>query len=156
LGVAKALHDYCLGNSVVSRRKSIPVWPVGFGHQVAYWWNLYCVLEKRAVVPFIDPRLNSPLTGLARIFAFSLMHERIRVSDPDFADAGLLILQFGKGEQGERVARPHWADGLELFDSGQLNEMITVTYRIWAEVLTEREAAERKTGTDGLPLFRRR
>ncbi len=154
--VAYSLHGFCTEHRIVSRRKPIAPWPVGFGHHVVYWWDLYCLLESRAVIPFIEPRLNNPMTALARLFAFSLIHERVRVSDPDFADAALLILQFGKGEEGYRPIRPHWAEGLHLFDSGEINEMVSTTYRIWKEVLSEREEMERKTGTDDLPLFEKR
>lgn len=105
--VALALHDHLRGINAQSRRKQIARWNAGYGQSVAYWWNLFLVIDDRAWFPFIDPRVTAPLTRAARRFTFSIMHERIRAAEPDFANAGLLIFQFGKFGDGERSVQPH-------------------------------------------------
>src|SRR5262249_12205873 len=62
LAVAKSLHDYALAERAKSYRKPISPWPVGYGQDVCYWWNLYTVLEDRPCFIFADPRLTNPLT----------------------------------------------------------------------------------------------
>lgn len=154
LAVAKSLHGYAIANSVRSYRKPISAWPVGYSQSVSYWWNLYSVLEDRPCFIFADPRISNPLRREGRRFVLSLMHERIRVTDPDFAQARLVIAQFGKGESNSRTIRVFDEAQVDLFSFDQLNEMIDETYRIWIEVLQEREdqARRKPTGTksDGL------
>jgi hypothetical protein len=152
LAVAKSLYDYAVARNVRSFRKSVSAWPVGYGQAVSYWWNLYTVIEDRPGFIFADPRISNPLTRDGRKFALSLMHERIRVPDPDFADSRLIVAQFGKGENGARVIRTFDANDDDLFTIDQLNEMIDETYRIWIEVLYEREDQERKKAGGSNPM----
>jgi hypothetical protein len=150
LAVAKSLYDFALERNVRSYRKPISAWPVGYGQSVSYWWNLYTVLEAQPCFIFADPRISNPLTRDGRKFVLSLMHERIRVPDPDFAESRLVVVQFGKGEGGARTIRLFDATEGELFNIDQLNEMIDETYKIWIEVLQEREddGRQRPTGTN--------
>jgi hypothetical protein len=150
LAVAKSLYDYAVERNIRSYRKPISAWAVGYGQSVSYWWNLYTVLEDQSCFLFADPRISNALTRDGRKFALSLMHERIRVPDPDFADSRLVVAQFTKGERGARTIRLFDAAELELFSFDQLNEMIDETYRIWIEVLQEREddGRRRPTGTN--------
>jgi hypothetical protein len=110
------------------------------------------VLEERPCFIFADPRISNPLTREGRKFALSLMHERIRVPDPDFTEARLVVAQFGKGEGGARTIRLFDAAEVELFDVDQLNEMIDETYRIWIEVLRERVDEDRKKASGSNPM----
>jgi hypothetical protein len=152
LAVAKSLYDYAVANHVRSFRKPISAWPVGYGQSVSYWWNLYTVLEDQPCFIFADPRISNPLTREGRKFVLSLMHERIRVPDPDFAKSRLVIAQFGKGEGGIRTIRLFDSAEVELFNFDQLNEMIDETYKIWIEVLNERADEERKKAGGSNPM----
>jgi hypothetical protein len=152
LAVAKSLYDYAVKRRVRSYRRPISAWPVGYGQSVAYWWNLYTVLDERPTFIFADPRISNPLTRDGRRFVLSLMHERIRVPDPDFAESRLLIAQFAKGEEGSRVIRLFDAEDGDLFSFDDLNEMIDETYRIWIEVLRERDEEEKRRPTGTNPM----
>jgi hypothetical protein len=152
LAVAKSLYDYAVVNRVRSFRKAINAWPVGYGQSVSYWWNLYTILEDQACFIFADPRISNPLTRDGRKFVLSLMNERIRVPDPDFAESRLMVAQFGKGEGGVRTIRLFDAAEVELFNVDQLNEMIDETYKIWIEVLHERAEEERKRAGGSNPM----
>jgi hypothetical protein len=152
LAVAKSLYDYAIEKNIRSFRKPVSAWPVGYGQAVAYWWNLYTVIEDRPAFIFADPRISNPLTRDGRKFALSLMHERIRVPDPDFADSKLIVAQFAKGENGARVIRLFDATDDDLFTVDQLNEMIDETYKIWIEVLHERADDERKKASGSNPM----
>ena len=81
-----------------------------------------------------------------------MMHERIRVADPDFSDSRLMVLQFGKGDNGTRTVRPYELAEGDLFDSFQLNEMISEVYQLWIEILTEREEEARRKPTGTTPF----
>jgi len=63
-------------------------------------------------------------------FVLSLMNERIRVPDPDFADARLLVMQFSKSDDGKRKIRLHDFDDSDSSSFDQLNSMIDETYRL--------------------------
>jgi hypothetical protein len=95
-----------------------------------YWWNFYTILEGRACFAFVDPRISYPLTKIGMKFVLSLMNERIRVPDPDFADARLLVMQFSKSDDGKRKIRLHDFDDSDSSSFDQLNSMIDETYRL--------------------------
>jgi|SRR6185312_2217970 len=152
LAVAKSLYNYGVGNEIRSYAKPITPWPVGYGQSVAYWWNLYTVLADQSCFVFADPRLSNPLTKLGRRFTFSMMHQRIRVPDPDFFESRLLITQFTKGLNGARDIRLFDAAEIELYTVDQLNEMIDETYKIWLEVLRERVEDEHKKAAGSTPM----
>lgn len=152
LAVAKSIYDFGSEKQVRSYRKPITPWPVGYDQSVSYWWNLYTVLEDQSCFIFADPRISNPLTRVGRQFSFSIMHERVRVPDPDFSDSRLLIAQFAKGDAGARNIRLFDAADIELFSVEQLNEMIDETYRIWIEVLEERADVERKKAAGSTPM----
>jgi hypothetical protein len=151
LAVAESLYRFGHNQEAHSYKKLTPPWAVGFGQVVAYWWNFYTVLDSTPCFLFVDPRLTAPLTAVGRRFVFSLMHERIRVVDPDFASARLLIAQFGKPVGGVRPTQLFEA-GDDLFSMDALNEMIDETYRMWIEVLGERDEAARASPASSTPM----
>ncbi|WFT88407.1 hypothetical protein [Rhizobium leguminosarum] len=107
-------------------------------------------IEERAHVIFIDPRRTKYLTATARKLAFSIMHERNRVADRDFADVRLGIVRFADGD--DNHARLNTDKDVDLYPLDKLEAMIASTYRIWQEVIEEREAETRRkrTGTGDL------
>jgi hypothetical protein len=106
-------------------------------------------LGGRPLVPFIDPRKTKKLTSEGRRFAFSVMHERIRVAEPDFAEVELGIIQFGVfSEDPEiRVPKLFTARDVALFEFEAIDAMVRETYQVWHEVLEERETETRRRGT---------
>jgi hypothetical protein len=152
LAVAKAMFDYSIEHRIQSYRKPTNPWAVGYGQSVTYWWNLYSVIKEQPCFIFVDPRLSNPLTRVACKFVLSIMHERLRVPDPDFSEARLTIAQFTKGSDNERAIRFVEATAFELFSFDELNEMIDETYRLWIDVLSDRaeEARRRPSGTTPL------
>lgn len=149
IAVAKAIYNFVAESGVVSYDKPALRWPVGFGNSVEYWQQFYSVWEGRASFVHFDPRQSSPLNGYAMRFAFSMMHERLRVEDPDFSDVDLTIMRFGVADGGERFVKLFNAREFSLYTRDHLNEMITHTYRLWADELARRTEVERKaTGTD--------
>ena len=138
LAVAEALYEFGIGQRARSYSKPIAPWAVGYGQSVKYWWNLYTVIGRHPCFVFVDPRLSNPLTQVARKFVLSMMHERIRVPDPDFANSRLLVVQFGRTDESKRIIRLFEPTDSGLFSFDELNEMIDETYRLWIEVLEER------------------
>ena len=105
-----------------------------------FWHSFLVVKDGELDDPLFDPRRTTTrLTTQARRFVFSTMHERIRASDPDFAEVKLAIFQFTAPEKGPRVPILHTDQGLTLFSSfEELEAMVAETYEIWTEVYARR------------------
>lgn len=100
-------------------------------------------------IPFLDPRRVKRLTVQGRRFVFSVMHERIRAADPDFADVSLAVVQFALSAKGPREPAIFLDQGVELFTFDELDRMVRETYELWVEVCEERTAATRRRGAAG-------
>ena len=81
-----------------------------------------------------------------------MMHQRLRVDDPDFATVDLTIFKFGSGDNSSRVVQAHSVSSFELFSREQLNSMIGLTYRLWAEELFGRQEESRRASGAGNPM----
>lgn len=154
LRVAEGLYSFADANHLRGRRHEFFPLAIGTSEKVTYWFQAVLAVGEKALVPFIDPRRAKKLSAEARRFVFSVMHERIRVADPDFAHVGLAIIQFAAPDEGSRVPQLFTDDGLELLEFDALDAMVRETYELWREVLEEREAETRRRagGTRG-PLI---
>lgn len=152
LRVAKALHEFALSESLVSRNRPLAKWAIGFGQSVKYWQDYICFLNGAPEICFIDYRLSNRLNKNAMKFVFSVMHERTRAVDTDLDDVELAIYQFKKLDDGTRVLQRRTADGLNLFSFDELNMMIDKTYSIWEAVLRERFDEARKAAGGDTPM----
>lgn len=152
--VALGLHDFATSGRVIGRREEFFPLSMGMGRKVTYWLPMIVVIDEAASAVFIEPRSSKGLTAEGRRFAFSMMHERIRAGDEDFADIRLTIAQFAKPEDGRRAVRLSTDDGVELYSREDLELMVASTYEMWRDVLEERErdVRDRATGTGG-PLI---
>jgi hypothetical protein len=110
-------------------------------------------IDEQASALFIEPRRNRGLNAEGRRFAFSMMHERIRAADEDFADVRLTIAQFGDPSDDRRAVRLHTDEGIELYPRDELEQMVASTYEMWREVLEERERKARGRATGTGPLI---
>lgn len=148
LAAAKALYEFASDHAIVGRPHEFFPMQTGGGQAVKLWHSMLLTLDgSKAIVPFIDPRRSKKLTSEARRFAFSMMHERIRIADPDLAAVELAVVQFTAPEKGPRKARLYTAEGQPLFSLGDLEDMIATTYRLWTEICQERAAEARRKGT---------
>ena len=118
------------------------------GIEVSYWLPLILVLDERLIIPFLDPRRSHGLTGEGRRFAYSMIHEKARVIDPDLADAGLLIFQVVSVDD-KRVLRTRFAGELSLMSYDELDARVSETYADWELVQAEREEERRRAGGSG-------
>lgn len=148
--VTTLLYGWVQKNVPRSIEKPVPSMSLGTIGALRYWGNFAAVMDGRAVFPFFDHRRANGLTNTARRFVFSMMHEQIRVADPDFENASLLIVQFPQPKDEERIITLHFDDSAELFDLYLLQEMVEETYRLWAEILEERASEPPKRATGGL------
>lgn len=147
--ISKALHEFATSENI--RAKSHEFFPISLslGRKIQYWQNHYLVQKGVVRVPFVDPRQSYKLTAQGRRFVFSVMHERIRVADPDFSEVGLVIVQFKKKDDGTLLPILHTDENIKLFSFDELDDMVTETYSIWKAVLEEREAEARKKAGGG-------
>jgi len=74
----------------------------------------------------------------------SMMHQQLRLPDPDFSEAGLLVLQFPAPGRDERIIVENWDSQFELYRFDELQEMVTETYDIWRAINEERVSSERR------------
>ena len=153
--VAKGLHDFARANALRSRSQAFFPLPLSVGEKVEYWLPMVTALEGAPLVIFIDPRRGKRLTAEARRFVFSMMHEHIRVANPDFTAARLGVVQFGDAVDDQRPVTLSTDEGVELFGFDQLDQMVRETYDIWREVSEAREDEVRRKAAGGGhgPLF---
>lgn len=147
--VARGLHTTACAAGWLGRKEDFYPLAMGGGHKAAYWLPVMLAVNGHGVVPYIDPRRSRGLTHAGRRFAFSMMHERIRVADPDYADVRFAIIQFDDVMDELRKPIIHMDDGVALFSLDELEQMVAETYEIWRDVCEEREAEVRRTGTTG-------
>jgi hypothetical protein len=147
LAVAESLHVYAVAEGLRAREQDIRALPLSLDLKVEYWWPFVMLIGGRPLIPFFDPRRSRRLTAIGRRFAFSMMHQAIRVEDPDLAEVQLGIFQFDPDDDGARMLRLHTDEGMPLYGFDELDCMIRQTYAIWAAVLAERETEARRRGS---------
>ncbi|WP_291842951.1 hypothetical protein [Bradyrhizobium sp.] len=153
LRVAEGLFNFVSEKAIVGRRHDIFPLQLGIGTKVVFWQPVILTVDERATIPFLDPRRAKRLTAQGRRFVFSMMHERIRAADPDFADVSLAIVQFALSEKGPRIPVLFSDTGVELFTFEELDQMVGETYEMWREVCEERTVEARRRGATGGGLF---
>ena len=145
LSVAEGLYRYAEACGMTGRSHDFFPLALGVERKVSYWHPAILNLDGRPLVPFFDPRQSYQLGEEARRFAFSVMHERIRAADPDFANVSLGIFQFRASQnEGLRVPALHTDDGVSLFGFDDLDAMVRETYELWIEISEERVATARR------------
>ena len=92
--VTRLLWDWARENSGGAIERLVPTMSIGQMASVRYWNNFVFLKAGRPTFLFLDHRRSKNLTQNAQRFALSMMHQQIRVADPDFSDAELCILQF--------------------------------------------------------------
>jgi hypothetical protein len=152
LEVAEALYEFGVRRRVLSYSKPILPWNVGYGQSVSYWWNLYTVVDDEPWFIYVDPRVSAPLTRDGRKFVLSMMNQRIRVPDPDFVEARLLVAQFARGESGRRTIRLYEEADSSLYGFDRLNGMIGEAYELWMQALAEQSESIRRRPTGSNPF----
>ncbi len=131
------------------RKQAFGVMGTSTGQRLCYWTPAVLAIGGKPVVPFINPRRNA-MTPLGRRFAFSMMHEHIRVADPDYREAVMAICHFAPTKEGPRPARMTFDTGVELYSFDDLQAMIAETYAVWQDVYLGRvEDARRRGGGSG-------
>ena len=153
LRVAEGLFDFVQAREIMSRRLDIFPLQLGIGTKVVFWQPVVLTLDERAVIPFLDPRRAKGLTAKGRRFVFSVMNERIRAADPDFAGVTLAIVQFTRSDEGPRTPIVFTDEGVELFTFDELDQMVRETYELWVEVSERRTAESRRRGAGSGGLF---
>ncbi len=145
LQLAKLLYELNLSRELVAVERQFGVIPIGYGANLKFWTDFYTVQGDRPVISFFDPRRGKGLTKLARKFVFSAMVHNLAVAD--FADARFEIFQFPVDAEKRRSIRIWEMNDDDIIDLDTLNEKVQETYQIWIEVLMDREAAVRRSGT---------
>lgn len=151
LQIAKALHEYARTTDIKGRQHDFFPMTLKVGKKVSFWLPMVLAIDASPHVVFIDPRRSKGLSQLGRRFVFSMMHERIRAADEDFANVNLGIMRFVDNEEEGRDVRLYTDRDVELYALDELQDMVSSTYRIWDEVWAERVAGTRRkaTGTGG-------
>lgn len=158
LAVGKALHAFAELHAIRGRSEDFFPMTVGVFAKLQYWSPAVVAIDGKPTVVYVDPRKSSALEARSRRLVFSVMHQRIRLADPDFAEVALGIIQVPKWKEHSRQAELYTDTGVDLYDFDTLDQMVRTTYEIWWEVLAEREEKKRRDngGEGGAgPLFGR-
>lgn len=152
--VARGLHDFATSGRVIGRKHEFFPLAMGAGRKVTFWQSMVIAIDDEPHAIFIEPRRSLGLGAEGRRFAFSMMHERIRAADEDFAEVGLAIVRFDEPNEDRRAARLFTDKGVKLYSLDELESMVASTYDMWRDVLEEREreARRRPTGTGPLGI----
>ena len=152
LMVALGLYEFTTSGRVIAREHEFFPLPMGIARKLKLWLDMIMAIDERPSALFIDPRRSRGLTAAGRRFVLSVMHERIRAPDEDFAEVQLTIAQFEDESDGRRAVRLYNDEGIKLYSREELEQMVAATYKIWREVLEDRrrEAGGRRTGTGPL------
>lgn len=148
--VARGLHDFASSGRLMGRKHEFFPLSMGAGRKVTFWLPMILAIDERAHAIFIEPRRTRGLMANGRRFAFSMMHERIRAADEDFADVRLGIVRFADPDGDRRAARLFTDVDVDLYPLEKLEHMVATTYEMWREVLEERAERGRATGTGPL------
>ncbi len=153
LRVARGLFNFVDEKGVVGRHHDIYPLQLSLGTKVVFWQPTILRFGDQPVIPFLDLRRAKRLTADGRRFVFSVMHERIRAADPDFADVTLAVLQFKLSAEGPREPTIFTDRGVELYSFDDLDRMVRETYELWTEISQERTADTRRRGAGGGGFF---
>lgn len=151
--VGRGLYDFATSGRVVGRKHEFFPLSMGAGRKVTFWQSMVIAIDDAPHAIFIEPRRNRGLGAEGRRFALSMMHERIRAADEDFAEVGLAIIRFDDPAEGRRVARLYTDKGVTLYTMDELELMVAETYEMWREVCQEREQDARRRATGTGPLI---
>jgi hypothetical protein len=149
LRVGRGLFDYVDEKALTGRHHEIFPLALGVTTKVVFWHPVVLSIDRRPLIPFFDPRRSKALTVQGRRFVFSVMHERTRAADPDFAEVALGVFQFSLSEKGPRVPILYTDAGVTLFTFEELDQMVRDTYEMWREVCEERAAEMRRRAGGG-------
>ncbi len=153
LRVARGLYEFASEKRVMSRRQEFFPLAMSIGRKVTFWLPMVVAIEEEPHAVFIEPRRTRGLTAEGRRFAFSMMHERIRAADEDFAELKLVILRFSDPEGDKRAVRLFTDESVSLCGLDELETMVASTYEMWRQVCEDRERETRRKGTGTGPLF---
>ncbi len=151
--VARGLYEFASEKRIMSRKQEFFPLAMSFGRKVTFWLPMVVAIEDQPHAVFVEPRRTRGLTAEGRRFAFSMMHERIRAADEDFAGLKLAIVRFGDPEGDKRAARLFTDEGVDLYGLDELEIMVSSTYEMWRQVCEDREREARSKGTGTGPLI---
>lgn len=150
LALAKLLSEYNERRGIKAVEWEFPFIPVGYGAKIKFWHDFYSIQDGVPVLSFLDPRLTDGLGMFGRAFVFSAMHHNVAIGD--FEGARLEIIRFPKNKYtGEREVEVFTFDQRDIVPEASLNKAIDDTYKVWREILAERQVEQRRqrpTGTD--------
>ena len=142
--VTRLLWQWAQENAGPAVEKPQSSMAIGSIASVRYWGNFAFLHRDRPTFVFLDHRRGTRLTKVGLRFAMSMMHQHLRLPDPDFSEAGLLVLQFPAPGRDERIIVENWDSQFELYRFDELQEMVTETYDIWRAINEERVSSERR------------
>ena len=103
------------------------------------------LINGRPTFICLDYRRAGGYSSVGRKFAISMMHRQTRMVFPQFAAADLRVLQFVQRKNSDRRIVETSVDGLALFPTEQLDEMIAETFDVWQELHRESEGVKYKS-----------
>ena len=142
--VAKGMYGFINSHPISGRKQEFSPMRISASESLTYWLPYILSWKGQTLIMFIDPRMSYGLrlNEEGRRFVFSLMHEHIRVLNPDYADVRFSIIQFSKKDvmAGVRYADVHTDEGVTLFSMDEIQHMLSRTYELWREIGNSKDA----------------
>lgn len=147
--VGGALFDYGKEKNWSSANFDMGWLPINFDFSIRYWIDLVVEDNEGVFIPFFDHRRGGGISNsLSRQIVFSMQNVWVRERHPDLANARLAVVRFPTRKSARSVSVEFHKD-TDLLSYEELDRRVRTVYEVWAEVLEEKSAVMKKTGTDG-------
>jgi len=145
--VSKGLHDFTISRNGRAQTHDFSPISMAMSVKVCLWLQMITIVNEMPYAIFIDPRQKNGLDADGRKFVFSMMHERFRVSDADYASIGLAIIRFDRTCNNGNCVQFFTDEGIELYSPHEMELMVSDTYTIWNEICLGRDDNNRRRAT---------
>lgn len=150
--VAKATHDFSLENDLSAEPIPVGSLTLSEGQRYEFGPNLVLYYDDGVSAMFPDLRRTGNLSQNGRRVAYSMMHQRLRVNYPEYAELRLETWRYRNNDTRSIEVFRH-TDEL-LYSYEELSQDFAETYRIMNELRAGDEVAQRRNrGNDLGPLF---
>jgi len=140
LEIADLLLDWREKNSIskaVYERFS----PISLGEYgtLKLWFDIVIELNGRPHVLAFDCRRSGGYTKVGRHFAMSVLHQQIRVTNPELQDAGLILMKFPQMPEQPRSIFPVFDIDIAepLYNADEIIEILNETMSMWSRAQME-------------------
>lgn len=152
LPVARATHAFSQAENLTAARHEIRPITLAFGHKYEFGMPLILRAPDYVCAAFPDLRRTNQVNERGAVFIASMMHQRLRANNPDFAELRLQIWRYANNFS--RSVRAIQIPDELLISYELLIADVQETYEILHTAMRDAEMVKRSgKGSDAGPLF---